>query len=139
LAGLDADIATQRAALLATTAKPDPRRVELMASRLLQFTADENRIFYTSAATTDEERLVMEAASALVGRVPMKTDKGQEMRPLLDPGTVNETVMARAAAKNPQAAQKLEELIAIRALHVTVANHAIAEIREALSGVNLDA
>jgi hypothetical protein len=81
----------------------------------------------------------MEAASALVGRVPMKTGNGQEMRPLLDPETVNETFMARAAAKNPQGVAKLNELAEIRALHVTVANHAVAEVREVLSGVSLDA
>ena len=84
LAGLDADLGTQRAASVPTGDKPDPERVELMASRLLQFTPDETRVFYTSSATTDDERLVMEAASALVGRLPMKTGIGQEMRPLLD-------------------------------------------------------
>ena len=139
LAGLDADLATQRAALVPTGDKPDPRRVELMASRLVQFTPDETRVFYTSSTTTDEERLVMEAASVLVGRVPMKTGNGQEMRPLLDPETVNETQMARAAEKNPQAVARLNELADIRAMHVTIAGHAVAEVREALGGVSVDA
>ncbi|HEU4688144.1 MAG TPA: hypothetical protein VFS23_07290 [Vicinamibacterales bacterium] len=78
-----------------------------MASRLLQFTPDETRVCYTSSATTDDERLVMEAASALVGRLPMKTGIGQEMRPLLDPETVNEAFMARASEKNPQGVARL--------------------------------
>ena len=62
-----------------------------------------------------------------------------EWKPLLDPIAVNESVMARAAEKSPQAVARLNELVEIRALHITIANHAIAEIREALGGVSLDA
>ena len=137
LAGLDADLGTQRAALVPPGNKPDQRRVELMASRLIQFTQDENGVFYNSA--TDEERQVMEAASSMLGRIPVKTGNGLELRPLLDSERVNESVMARATEKNPQAVARFNELAEIRAMHVTVANHAIAEIREALSGRNLDA
>ena len=66
-------------------------------------------------------------------------DGGLELRPVLDPERVNESVMARAAEKNPKGVARLNELAEIRAMHVTVANHAIAEIREALGGVSLDA
>jgi hypothetical protein len=138
LAGLDADLATQRAALVPTGDKPDARRVELIASRLIQFTQEENGVFYNSA--TDEERQVMEAASSMLGRIPVKAgDGGLELRPVLAPERVNESVMARAAERNPQAVQRFNELTEIRAMHVTVANHAIAEIREALGGLNPDA
>jgi hypothetical protein len=47
--------------------------------------------------------------------------------------------MARAAVKNPQGVARLNELAEIRALRVTIANHAVSEVREALSGVILDA
>jgi len=138
LAGLDADLGTQRAALVPTGNKPDPRRVELIASRLIQFTQEENSVFYNSA--TDEERQVMEAASSMLGRIPAKAaDGGLELRPVLDPERVNESVMARAAERNPQAVARLNELAEIRAMHVTIANHAVAEVREALSGLSLDA
>jgi hypothetical protein len=56
----------------------------------------------------------------------------------LNPETVNEGIIARATAKNPTAAQKLNELTEIRAMHVTVAGHAAAEVKEALSSYNLD-
>jgi hypothetical protein len=105
--------------------------------RLQQFTPDEIAVLYSSA--TDEERVVMETASASVGRIPIKTANGLEWRPLLDAEMVNEAVLARAAEKNPQGVAKLNELAEIRAMHVTVANHAVAEIREALGGVSLDA
>ena len=62
---------------------------------------------------------------------------GMEWKPLLDPETVNESVMARAAEKNPAAVQRLNELREIRAMHVTVAGHAVAEVKEALSGLNV--
>jgi hypothetical protein len=138
IAGIDQDLGTQRAALVPTGNKPDQRRVELLASRLIQFTQEENGVFYNSA--TDEERQVMEAASSMLGRNPVKAaDGGLELRPVLDPERVNESVMARAAAKNPQAVAKLNELAEIRAMNVTVAGHAVAEIREALGGVNPDA
>jgi hypothetical protein len=81
----------------------------------------------------------METASASVGRIPIKTANGLEWRPLLDAEMVNGSVMARAAEKNPQGVAKLNELAEIRALHVTIANHAVAEVREALSGLALDA
>ncbi len=137
LAGLDADLGTQRAALVPPSDKPDPRRVDVALGRLQQFTPDEIAVFYQSA--TDEERTVMETASASVGRVPMKTGNGLEWRPLLDPEMVNEAVMARAAVKNPQGVARLNELADIRAMHVTVAGHAVAGVREALGGVSLDA
>ena len=138
IAGIDQDLGAQRAALTPKGDKPDQRRVELMASRLIQFTQEENGVFYNSA--TDEERQVMEAASSILGRIPVKAaDGGLELRPVLDPERVNESVMARAAAKNPQAVAKLNELAEIRAMHVTVAGHAVAEVREALGGVNVDA
>jgi hypothetical protein len=138
LAGLDADLGTQRAALIPTGDKPDPRRVELMASRLIQFTQEENGVFYNAA--TGEERQVMEAASSVLGRIPVKAgDGGLELRPVLDPERVNESVMARAAERNPQAVARLNELAEIRAMHVTIASHAVAEIREVLGGVSLDA
>ncbi len=89
-------------------------------------------MFYSSA--TDEERLVMEAAAASVGRIPMKSVNGLEWQPLLHPETVNESVISRATAKNPAGAKKLEELPEIRAMHVTVAGITAAKVRDALSG-----
>ena len=77
----------------------------------------------------------MEAAAASVGRIPMKTERGLEWTPLLDPETVHESIVARATATNPDGAKKLAELQEIRAMHVTVAGHALREIEEAAPGV----
>jgi hypothetical protein len=74
----------------------------------------------------------MEAAAASVGRVPMKTANGLVWSPLLNPESVNDSVIARATAKNPAGAQKLRELEEIKSMHVTVAGIATAEVREAL-------
>ena len=132
VAGLDADLGVHRAALLpASTEKPDARRIDFLLSHLRDRTPQEIATFYSSA--TDEERLVMEAAAASVGRIPMKSANGLEWQPLLQPETVNESVIARAMAKNPAGAKKLEELNEIRAMHVTVAGIATAEVRAALS------
>ena len=86
--------------------------------------------FYDSA--TDDERRLMEAAAASVGRVPMKTDNGLQWRPLLDPETVTASIAARAAVRDPEGATRLEELAEIRAMHVTVAAVAAAEVRKAV-------
>jgi hypothetical protein len=65
----------------------------------------------------------------------LKSANGLEWKPLLNPESVNESVIARATAKNPAGARKLQELTEIRAMHVTVAGHAAAEVREVLEGV----
>jgi hypothetical protein len=131
LAGLDADIAVQRAALMPATEKIDDRRIDFLLSRLRDRTPDEVAVLYNSAS--DGERQVMEAAAASVGRVPMKVGNGLEWKPLLDPEMVNETVLARVAAKNPEGVAKLQELVEIRAMHVTFAGNAAAEVEEVLS------
>jgi hypothetical protein len=132
LAGLDADLGAHRAALVPpATEKPDARRIDFLLSHLRDRSPMEIATFYNSA--TDEERLVMEAAAASVGRVPLKSAKGLEWQPLLDPESVNESIVARATARNPQGARKLAELAEIRALQVGVAGVAASEIREALS------
>jgi hypothetical protein len=48
--------------------------------------------------------------------------------------TINESIVARAAAKNPAGAKKLQELEEIQATHVSVANLAAAAVREVLAG-----
>jgi hypothetical protein len=132
VAGLDADLGVHRAALLpASTEKPDARRIDFLLSHLRDRTPQEIATFYNSA--TDEERLVMEAAAASVGRIPMKSANGLVWTSLLDPETVNGSIIARATAKNPAGAKKLEELTEIRAMHVTVAGIATAEVRAALT------
>lgn len=135
LRGIDADLLEQGTALI-QSAQPDPRRVELMSAQLLKHQPQDISVFYNSA--TDDERRVMEAASALVGRVPMKTGNGLEWKPLLDADMMQEAIMARAAATNPAAARKVQELAEIRAMQVTIAGVATGEIREALSDHKLD-
>ena len=131
LAGLDADLGAHRVALVpANTQKPDDRRVDFLLSHLRDKTPQEIAIFYNSAS--DEERLVMEAAAASVGRAPMKGPDGLTWQPLLNPASVNESIVARAKATNPQGVKKLEELGEIRALQVGVHGIAASEIREAL-------
>jgi len=51
---------------------------------------------------------VLEAAAQSVGRIPTKTvDSGLVWAPLLPADTINESIIARATAKNPQGAKKL--------------------------------
>jgi hypothetical protein len=75
----------------------------------------------------------MEAASRHLGRVPMKTGNGLEWLSLLDAERVNASVMDRATATNPAAVAKLHELELIREMTATVANVAIAEVKDALT------
>jgi hypothetical protein len=122
-----------RAALVTKSEKPNARRIDYMLSVLQKHSPQEIATFYNLA--TDDERLVMEAASASVGRISMKTDRGLEWQPLLDPDTVNDSITARVTATNPEGAVRLQELTEIRAMHVTVAGHALHEIQNAVPGV----
>jgi hypothetical protein len=126
LKNIDANLLEERAALIADSTMPDPKRVDFMASQLLKHTPQDNAIFYNAA--TDAERRVMEAASAVVGRVPMITTSGKELKTLLDPEMVNEAIMARAEATNPVAAEKVRELTEVRAMQVTITGVALSEI-----------
>jgi hypothetical protein len=62
-----------------------------------------------------------------IGRVPTM-ENGHTWKTLLDLEMVNEAIMARAEATNPIAAQKLCELDDIRAMQVTIAGAALAEL-----------
>jgi hypothetical protein len=126
LKNIDADLLEKRAALLADSTRPDPKHVGLMESQLLKHSPHEIGVFYNSA--TEPERRAMEAASASLGRIPMKTPNGLEWKTLLDPDAVNEAIMARAEATNPAAAEQVRELTEIRAMQVTIAGAALAEI-----------
>jgi hypothetical protein len=92
------------------------------------------RCFYNSA--TDDEKLVLEDAARSVGRVPTKSaDDSLAWAPLLPAATINESIIARATARNPQGAKKLQELEQIRELHASVTSIAEATVREVLEGV----
>lgn len=127
-AGLDADLGAQRAALLPTGERPDQRRIDFMLAIMQRHTSEELNVFYGSAS--DAERRVMEAASASVGRVPTKTASGLVWQPLLNPESVQESIMARAQAEKPAALERLRELELIRAATATLAQHALVEIGE---------
>lgn len=127
LAGLDADIGVHRTRLLPTGPPPDARAVDFMLRTMQTYSVEEMAVFYGSA--TDHERLVMEAASASVGRVPTKTANGLVWQPLLNPERVNESVMARAAVKDPAGVAALTELMELRSMHITVAGIATADIK----------
>ncbi|MGC4083398.1 MAG: hypothetical protein QM736_15135 [Vicinamibacterales bacterium] len=75
LTGLDADLNRHRTALLpAKTETPDARRVDVLLSHLRALTPQEIAVAYNSA--TPDEQMLMEHASASVGRVPLKTSQG---------------------------------------------------------------
>jgi hypothetical protein len=131
LTGLDAQVAEHRRALVPQTPTPDPRKVDHLVARLQTFTPDEIATFYGSA--TDEERQLIEAASASIGRIPTKTPNGLTWEPLVSPEAVHESILARATAQNPVGVAKYNELTEIRAMHVTVAQHAEREIAQALT------
>lgn len=127
-AGLDADLAAQRAALLPAGERPDQRSVDFMLAVMQRHTSQELSVFYGSAS--DQERRIMETASASVGRVPTKTASGLVWQPLLNPESVQESIMARAQAEKPAAVDRLRELQEIRAATATLAQHALVEIGE---------
>lgn len=126
LKNIDAHLLEERAALVADNTMPDPKRVEFMATQLLKHTPQDNAIFHGGA--TDAERRVMEAASAMVGRVPMVTANGKELKMLLDPEIVAESILARAQVTNPTAAEKVHELTEVRAMQVAITGVALSEI-----------
>jgi hypothetical protein len=130
LSGLDADIANQRATLAPVVVKLEPTRFDALR-RLETFTPQERMTLYSSAQ--DAVRAEMEAVSAALGSIPTRTDRGLEWLPLLDSSAVNEAVLSRAEAKNPQGAARLRELEEIRSMTQTVANVALADIKEALT------
>jgi len=77
-------------------------------------------VFYNSAT---DERVVLEEAARSVGRIATKaTDGSLAWAPLLPPETLNESVIARASAKNPAGAKTLQELEQIRELHAGLAS-----------------
>jgi hypothetical protein len=113
--------------------KPEGRRIDFLLSHLRDRSPQEIAVFYNSA--TDGERLVLEEAARSVGRIPTKAADGSlAWAPLLRAATINESIIARASAKNPQGATKLAELEEIRALHASVASIADATVREVLEG-----
>jgi hypothetical protein len=126
LKNIDADLLEQKAALRGNVAAPDQKRVDLMASHLLKHTPDDIAGFFDKA--TEAERIEMEAASASVGRVPMKGPNGREWKPLLDVKMVEASILERAEVTNPTAAQRVRELSEIRAMQVTITGVALSEI-----------
>lgn len=62
---------------------------------------------------------------------------GLAWQPFLFPETVNGSIIARATAKNPAGAKKLEELTEIRAMYVTLAGIAAADVQAALNGEHI--
>lgn len=129
---LDGQIAQQRTALVPPTPQPDPRTVDHMVSQLQRFSPQEIAVLYGSA--TDAERVLMEAASASLGRVPLKSEQGLEWTPLLAPDVIDEAVLARAMTSNPTGVQRVEELSEIRSMYATVAGIATADVQDVLSG-----
>lgn len=82
----------------------------------------------SNGSATEPERRLMEAASALTGRVPVKSTNGKEWKTLLDPEVVNESIMARAETTNPEAAQRVRELTEIKAMQTTITGVALSEV-----------
>jgi hypothetical protein len=131
MVGLNADRDTQRKALAPTPVKLEPARLDALSRHLEKYKPEEVRVFYNSAP--DHVRAEMEAVSFALGSIPTRTDRGLEWLPLLDSDAVNEAVMSRAEAKNPQGAAKLRELDEVRGITQTAANIALADIKEALT------
>ncbi len=123
---IGSDLLEKRAALMANVERPDAKRVDLMASHLLKHAPSDIAVFYNSAS--EIERREMEAASASIGRVPLKTEAGRKLTTLLDPDMVAEAILARAEATNPSAAQRVRELSEIKAMQTTITGVALSEV-----------
>jgi hypothetical protein len=91
------------------------------------------RTRFRTAWACDDEKLVLEEGSRSVGRIRTKrTDGPLAWMPLLPSETINQSILDRATAKNPQGAQKPRELDEIVSMHESAANLAAAEVREIL-------
>jgi hypothetical protein len=135
LAGLDADLAAQKAAL-PTVPTPDANAVTEMRAKLQPFTPQERAVLYNSASA--QEQQLMEAAHAAAGRAPSKSANGLEWTHMLDPVIVTEAVNARLAAAHPEAFQRVNEIGELRDMHQSVATQAAADIRAALPNYKID-
>jgi hypothetical protein len=125
---LGAQITALETALVPPPATLDPKTVELMAAELRNYNPTQLEVLYGSA-DDNIEKPIMEAASKLLGRVPVKAANGSlSWAWLLDPKLVEQSVMDRANASNPQGAQKLAELREILGMSENVFTVAAGEI-----------
>ncbi len=69
----------------------------------------------------------MEPVSALVGRVPIITANGKELRTRLGPERVSEAI-SRAQSRPTWWRPKVRELAEVRAMQVTITGVALSEI-----------
>ena len=106
--------------------RPDAKRIDLMAAHMLKHPPNDLAILYNSAS--EIERREMEAASASIGRVPLKTETGLKWTTLVDPEMVAEAILARAETTNPAAAQHVRELSEIKAIQTTFRGVALSEV-----------
>lgn len=123
---IDAQVEGQRRTLQAAAekllSKPTELQVGNMVQRLRDFDPLEVEILYSDA--TDEERLVIEAASDAIGRQPVKRGDRISWEPIISVERVAPVKEARIERSNPEAVLALHDLGRIRTTYDILAGSA---------------
>jgi hypothetical protein len=132
--GLDRQLATAQAALLARAGaavpEPTPLQVSTMANQLADFDDVERQVLYAEA--NDEVQRVMEAASVTVGLQPVRRGDGLAWEPLITAESMAATVLARVERYDAAGAAQLRDLQRIRNMFASLAGSAKALVLASL-------
>ena len=131
-AGVEAQMAAQRASLQAKAdkelSKPTDLQVTNMIQRLREFEPLEIEILYADA--TDAEKLVIEAAADAIGRQPIRQGNQIVWSPLIPVERVAAVREARIAGANPDGIAALRDLQRIRNTYDALAGSAKELLKE---------
>ena len=110
--GIEAQIATSRAALQAKAdkdlSKPTDLQITNMVQRLREFDPLEVEILYADAS--DEERRIIEVAAEAIGRQPIRQGTQIIWAPLIPPDRIDAVKEARIERTNPDGVAALKDL-----------------------------
>lgn len=131
LRGYDNHISSLRAQLINTqygdaATRPSAQEIATMRDQLRKFTSQEVAVLYGGASPA--EKRVMEAADA-AARIPVKDGRGLRWETLLAARDVNDDILERAEAKDPETFAQYTELQEIRSTYSTVAEVAKKAIK----------
>jgi hypothetical protein len=131
--GIDAQTASQRAALLAQADKatpvPSDLQVANMVQRLRDFDPLEVEILYADG--TDAERKIIEAAANAIGRQPIRRGDSLTWEPIISTERMTAVIAERVERANPDGAAALRDLQRIRNTYDTLAGSAKGLLNDA--------
>jgi hypothetical protein len=105
------------------TTRPNDLQLSILQARLMTFDRNGRLLLYESA--DESTRAALEALAQAAPVVPERIDNGGlAWVPLIDPAAIKASVMARAEAANPIAAQRVRDLDSLVEVYEVVANTA---------------